>query len=240
MSSSVVLCRSLIFSNPRLCANNLFPPPSREFLVRGRRRFGGLIANAKKKKGKGYSRKRSWWQKFFFDDDGNWLGLRDDDMLDYEEGVGDEESGGTSGENSDLSESHKFEEWKKRAEAIVELREAQEDIKNEESRMWEDWLVFDEMNPGNGAAADSWNRDWDDGAGNNVVPDGNDMVPKKGFVESVRDMVIGREDDDMLYEDRVFQYASLNSAKFLAILIIVPWVLDFVVHDYVLVPFLDR
>jgi hypothetical protein len=29
-------------------------------------------------------------------------------------------------------------------------------------------------------------------------------------------------------------------AKFLAVLIIIPWALDFAVHDYVLMPFLDR
>ncbi|OWM89233.1 hypothetical protein CDL15_Pgr010520 [Punica granatum] len=242
MSSSVVLCRSLISLNPRICLNGLLLPPSREFSARGRRRLGGLVANAKKKKGKGH-RKRSWWQRFFFDDDGNWLGLRDDDMLDYGDGGGgDGEYGGrgTSEEDGELSESHKFEAWKKRAEAIVELREAQEDVRNEESRMWEDWLVYDEANTGDGRAADSWKQDWGDGGGNNVVPDGNDLVPEKGFVESVRDIVLGREDEDMLYEDRVFRYASFNSAKFLAVLIIVPWALDFVVHDYVLMPFLDR
>ncbi|KAI6693785.1 hypothetical protein NL676_021495 [Syzygium grande] len=37
----------------------------------------------------------------------------------------------------------KFEAWKRRAEAIVEPREAQQDSRNEESRMWEDWLVDD-------------------------------------------------------------------------------------------------
>lgn len=238
MSSSVVLCRSLIFINSRICLNTLLLPPPRGFSARRRRRFGGLV-NAKKK-GKSHSRKRSWWQRFFFDDDGNWLGLRDDDMLDYDDGGGDGEYGATSGENGKLSENHKFEAWKKRAEAIVELREAQEDMRNEESRMWEDWLMDDDMNPADGGAADSWNRDMGNGAVNNVVPDGSDIVPEKGFVESVRNMVLGREDDDMLYEDRVFRYASLNSAKFLAILIIVPCVLDFVVHDYVLMPFLDR
>uniref|UniRef100_A0A453RTX0 Chloroplast envelope membrane protein n=1 Tax=Aegilops tauschii subsp. strangulata TaxID=200361 RepID=A0A453RTX0_AEGTS len=44
----------------------------------------------------------------------------------------------------------------------------------------------------------------------------------------------------MLFEDRVFLYASTKSAKFLALLIVVPWVLDLLVHDYVMMPFLDR
>ncbi|KAL0426717.1 UNVERIFIED_CONTAM: Chloroplast envelope membrane protein [Sesamum latifolium] len=54
------------------------------------------------------------------------------------------------------------------------------------------------------------------------------------------DLVLGREEDDILYEDQVLLYASLKSAKFLAVLVILPWTLDFLVHDYVLVPFLDR
>jgi hypothetical protein len=32
----------------------------------------------------------------------------------------------------------------------------------------------------------------------------------------------------------------LFQAKFIAVLILVPWLADFVVHDYVLMPFLDR
>lgn len=51
---------------------------------------------------------------------------------------------------------------------------------------------------------------------------------------------IPKDNDDLLFEDRVFQYASTNSAKFIAILILIPWALDFLVHDYVLMPFLDR
>ncbi|MCI10919.1 chloroplast envelope membrane protein-like, partial [Trifolium medium] len=65
-----------------------------------------------------------------------------------------------------------------------------------------------------------------------------------GIVQSVRSLIFGRgqddDDDDLLYEDRVFQYASSNSAKFLAVLIIIPWAIDFLVHDYVFMPFLDR
>ena len=46
-----------------------------------------------------------------------------------------------------------------------------------------------------------------------VRSDPTDLVPEKGFVESVRDLVLGREEEDLLYEDRVFRYASLNSVS---------------------------
>lgn len=35
-------------------------------------------------------------------------------------------------------------------------------------------------------------------------------------------------------------FVLLFQAKFIAVLILVPWLVDFVVHDYVLMPFLDR
>uniref|UniRef100_A0A803ND98 Chloroplast envelope membrane protein n=1 Tax=Chenopodium quinoa TaxID=63459 RepID=A0A803ND98_CHEQI len=106
--------------------------------------------------------------------DGNWLGLREEDLEEFEEESKIEVEGSDKGERD--SEKEKFEAWKNQAEALIELREAQEGIKNEENRNWDDWLVFYE---GNGAA------------------------------------------------------------KFLVVLIIVPWAMDFLVHDYVLMPFLD-
>ncbi|KAF5461278.1 hypothetical protein F2P56_017392 [Juglans regia] len=231
MSSSMVLCHNLICANRGVRRESFSLHDSSNFVAQlgGKRRWvRGLIPNAKKNSR--LSRERRWWQKFFFDDDGNWLGLKDDDMLeDVLEGSSDE----------DLSERDKFEAWKRRAETIIELREAQEDIMNEENRGWEDWLV-DGTNHVNGS---SWNRDWDNGVGESredVLGDSREMASERGLVDSVRNLVLGREDDDMLYEDRVFQYASLNSAKFLAVLILIPWALDFVVHDYVLMPFLDR
>lgn len=189
----------------------------------GRRKSIGSTPNAKKK----HPKKKSWWRKFFLEDDGNWLGLKDEDMLDGLESEG-------LGSDDELSENEKFEAWKRRAEAIMELREAQEDIKNEENRSWDDWLVDGTVDLGNGS---SWVQGESE---DNMLEDPNDLIPGRGLVKSVRDMVLGREEDDMLYEDRIFQYASSNSAKFLAVLIIVPWALDFVVHDYVLMPFLDR
>ncbi|KAL5769084.1 hypothetical protein ACOSP7_015641 [Xanthoceras sorbifolium] len=234
MSTSIVLCDNLIFINQNQCRNSLSLHNSASFSIQlsgKKQRFGGFIPNAKKNNGNNHSKsKRSWWQRFFLDEDGNWFGLKDNDMI-------EEESDSSTDE--ELSENEKFEAWKRRAEAIVELREAQEDMRNEESRRWEDWIVDDH---GNGSYS-SWSQDWDSGTGegkDDMLSDPSDLLPEKGLVESVRDLVLGREDNDILYEDRVFQYASLNSAKFLAVLIIIPWALDFVVHDYVLMPFLDR
>lgn len=227
MSTSIVLCNSnSLFSDKRFANRKpLYLGSVIHFSSRGKRGFRGLVPNAKKK----HHRNRSWWQKFFFDEDGNWFGLKDDDMLEAEE-----ESAKSLSDGEGLSESEKFEAWKNRAEAIVELREAQENVQNEEQRKWEDWLLDGTSGGSNGS---SWIQEPRDG---DVEEDLTDLIPGKEFTKSVRDLVFGRDDDDILYEDRVFRYASLNSAKFVAVLIIVPWALDFVVHDYVLMPFLDR
>ncbi|XP_050218533.1 chloroplast envelope membrane protein [Mercurialis annua] len=244
MSTSMVLCQSLFFTdqNPYRNSSSSSSSTCSNFVILSsrRKRLCELVPNAKKK---GKKEERSWWQRLFFDGDGNWLGLEDDDMVEFaselsESGLDDEM----------LSEEEKFEAWKSRAEAIVELREAQDDMLNEESRRWEDWIVDDSHN--HDVNGSWWSPDLGGGGGggngavggsaDDVGPDSSDLVPQKGFVESVRDLVLGKEEDDLLYEDRVFQYASLNSAKFLAVLILIPWALDFAVHDYVLMPFLDR
>ena len=199
MSNSIVLCQNLIFTNQEVLRRN---SSSFSAQLGGKRRWvSGFVLNAKNNSR--HTKKRTWWQKFFFDEDGNWFGLKDDDMVENQLEVSSDE---------ELSQGDKFEEWKRRAEAIVELREAQEDMMNEESRRWEDWLV-----DGNNHVSDSsWSQDWDSGVGNSredVQADPSEMIPEKGFIESVRDLVIGEEDDDMLYEDRVFRFASLNSVS---------------------------
>lgn len=230
----MVLCQNLLsFKESTSSLNSVFLHKNAIAVSWRRRKSFGVPPNAKKKQ----SKKKSWWRKFFLEDDGNWLGLKDEDLLD-----GLESEGLGSDDNDELSENEKFEAWKRRAEAIMELREAQEDIKNEENKRWEDWLVDgNTVDLGNGS---SWVSDSNDTIGksedNKMQEDPSELIPGRGLVKSVRDMIIGREDDDMLYEDRIFQYASFNSAKFLAVLVIVPWALDFVVHDYVLMPFLDR
>lgn len=229
-----MLCDDFIFMNQRLHRQSSFLSRNSSIQLSsggGRRRFcRRFITNAKDHSD--HSKKNNrwfqhWFQRFFFNEDGNWFGLKDEDML-----VEEDDLEGSS--DLELSEGEKFEAWRRRAEAITELREAQEDMRNEESRRWEDWLV-----DGNGTN-DVNNSSWDSGIRESEEIDPTDLIPDKGLVKTVRDLVLGRDEEDLLYEDRVFRYASLNSAKFLAVLVIIPWALDFLVHDYVLMPFLDR
>ncbi|GAB2276238.1 hypothetical protein Dimus_010971 [Dionaea muscipula] len=209
--------------------------------VVGRRRGSGVWEGfvpgaAERRKRTRHSRDKSssWWRKLFFKEGGNWAGSGDGEMGE-DEGIG----GGYVEEEE--SEREKFDAWRRRAEAIIELREAQEGAKNEDSRNWEDWIVLHDDT--NGSVGYGWG-----GGGGGVEGsreseesgDLNEIIPTRGLVETVKDLILGREDEDILYEDRVFRYASLRSAKFLATLIIIPWALDFLVHDYLLMPFLDR
>lgn len=237
MSNSTLLCKILMFSNQSTSRKSLNRHNSSSIVVQlsgGRRRIRGLTPHAKN----GHSGKKSWWKKFFIEEAGNWLGMKDEEMVEEEE----EEEFVSSSEEVELSEGEKFEEWKRRAEAIMELREAREDMRNEENRSWEDWVV-DETN-NDASSSSSWDGgDWNDRHEKwreDVRADPSEMIPRRGLVEYVRDFVEGSEDEDLLYEDRVFRYASINSAKFLAVLVIIPLALDFLVHDYVLMPFLER
>lgn len=202
---------SIFSSNLRASIHKKSSKLSPNFRVRGdswrrnRRILGFVIPNAKR----GQSpRKKSWWKRFFLEEDGNWLGLREEDM---EEDVDELETSGNGDEK--LSEEEKFEAWKKRAEAIIELREAQEGLRNQENRYWEDWLVFDEESNG-------VKREWDDSdelrelKEEDVVGDPNELIPERGLVKTIRDLVLGVEEDDLLYEDRVFRFASRNSVWF--------------------------
>lgn len=202
----------------RVCTCKMFDVCSQR-----RRRARHLVGFAKKRRRRS-KRQQPWWKEWFSDwndEEYNLAGLREDNEL-FQEVVNDE----------DLSENEKFETWKSKAEAIVELREAQLDAENAEGRSWEDWIGWSSTTGGG---------DWG-GAGSlsdQISDDPTEIVRDKGIIETFKNS-IDEDYNDMLFEDQVFIYASTNSAKFLALLIVVPWVLDFLVHDYVMMPFLDR
>ncbi|KAL6875794.1 hypothetical protein ACP4OV_013307 [Aristida adscensionis] len=188
-----------------------------------RRTMRQLVVFAKKRR-RPKRWQRLWWKTFFSDwndDEESLSGWREDDTL-LEE----------IGSDKELSENEKFETWKRRAQAIVELREAQQDAVNAEERSWEDWIS-------GGSTSGGGNWDGDVSVSSQITDDPAEIVKDKSFIEAFRDS-IDEDYDDMLFEDRVFLYASTNSAKFLALLIVIPWVMDFLVHDYVMMPFLER
>ncbi|KAK9097656.1 hypothetical protein Syun_024701 [Stephania yunnanensis] len=132
------------------------------------------------------------------------------------------------------------EAWRRRRRHILRTRRATLEGSGARSRCWGTWISrigtlpsLEEESRGDfGTAGDA-------GGGEER------SESKGGFIDSARQLLLGDDDDDdddddFTYEDRVFQYASSNSAKFLAFLVILPWALDFMVHDYLLMPFLDR
>ncbi|ONL92778.1 chloroplast envelope membrane protein [Zea mays] len=167
---------------------------------------------------------RPWWKTFFSDwneDDESLDGWREEDELLQE-----------IGSDKGLSEDEKFKTWTRKAEAIVDLREAQQDAVNAEERSWENWIGGGGGTSGTGGGGEASLLD-------QITDDPAEIVRDKSVFEVFRGS-IDEDYEDMLFEDRVFMYASTNSAKFLALLIVVPWVIDFIVHDYVMMPFLER
>lgn len=156
-----------------------------------------LVTFAKHKKTNnksGHHKKKPWWQKFFSEEE-----EPEDEILDE-----------SSVESEDTSEEEKFEAWRRKAEAIVELREAQENARYEEGRAWEDWV----QSEGQRSNFSDW--DWRDGGdeGNGleeeINADPKEIVREKGIFEAIKATISGR-DEDLLFEDRVFKYASANS-----------------------------
>ncbi|OQU93423.1 chloroplast envelope membrane protein [Sorghum bicolor] len=188
------------------------------------RRHAAVFANRRRRR-RLSKWQRPWWKTFFADwndDEESLAGFREDDEL-LEEIASDQE----------LSENEKFETWRRKAEAIVELREAQQDAMNAEERLWQDWIS------GGGGGGASGSGGGEASLSDQITDDPAEIVWGKGIIQVLKDTV-DEDYEDMLFEDRVFMYASTNSAKFLALLIVVPLVIDFLVHDYVLMPFLER
>lgn len=155
-----------------------------------RNRIGGLVSFAKRRK-KRHLKKRAWWERLFSDED-------------YEgqvEWSAEDVLGGDAGESREegITENEEFEAWRRKAEAIIELREAQEDARSEDGRAWEDWI----------GARDP---DWGEGGepSNEVFDDPSKIMWEKGLVKSIKDTIDGN-DDELLFEDRVFKYASTSS-----------------------------
>lgn len=140
-------------------------------------------------------RQQPWWKAWFSDwndEEESLAGWREDDEL-LQQVVS----------NEDLSEDDKFQTWKSKAEAIVDLREAQQDAENAEGRSWEDWI---------GWGSTSGDGDWGGGGSlsDQITDDPTEIVRDKGIAEAFRDS-IDEDYNDMLFEDRVFLYASTKS-----------------------------
>ena len=159
-------------------------------------RASGIGNDPQKKK-----KKKTWWEKLFYEEDAeSWFGVNEKDMLDDVK---------TESE-SDPSEEEKFEEWRKRAEVITELREAQEDAESSiNSRVWEDWLM-EENSPA--VDSSSWNYDMEE---DSDAAGGAPRSSGEQFVGAMKNFLFRTYDDELLFEDKVFRYASKKSVRIL-------------------------
>ncbi|KAH9305307.1 hypothetical protein KI387_009711, partial [Taxus chinensis] len=118
-----------------------------------------------------------------------------------------------------------------------------------ELRDWEDWLddswttagsntFYNGKGNGETEGEDDWEKEG--------FPRDKTSMPDRGMYRNLKDVFFKlfqnptQLDDDLSYEDKVFQFTTDTTAKFVALLVLVPWALSFVFHDYVMVPFLNR
>uniref|UniRef100_A0A7I3ZY05 Chloroplast envelope membrane protein n=1 Tax=Physcomitrium patens TaxID=3218 RepID=A0A7I3ZY05_PHYPA len=202
--------------------------------------------------------RRSWFRRFLFES----IEIPDldidHDIADeleiprmYEDGIQFEERadavvGEADAVDEMLENDRRFFRWKIKNEAQNDLRDYQASGADPDSRDWEDWLD------------DSWNQYGDNLAGRmdgwyepssnwekDGVPRDPPSKPERGMKRTIKELlfrIFEPEDevvDDLQFEERVFKFTSQTTAKFVGVLIFLPWITDFTIHDHVLVPFLQ-
>lgn len=196
--SAAVSNRTLCGGHGAVCARGVLALGSHSSRRRARRRHAVVFAKRRRRRLSKWQ--RPWWKTFFSDwneDDESLAGWREEDELLEEIGA-----------NQELSDNEKFKVWRSKAEAIVEMREAQQDAMNAEERSWEDWISGGGTS-GTGGGGD-WNRE--DSLLDQITDDPAEIVRDKSIIRIFRDS-INEDYEDMLFEDRVFMYASTNSVR---------------------------
>jgi hypothetical protein len=196
-----------------------------------RRRLRSFIVRAEAKEPK----KKRWWENFLLQEinTSNWFSIGED------LGSGDQlPSDGPMEEEGEDDAA-----WKRRVDALSELREFQQNGRMKD-KDWEDWLdeSWRQRNKSSQQDDEEGFNDWD----KEGSPRDKTSMPERGMYLNDKEILFrlfdipDKMEEDLLYEDKVFQYTSQTTAKFVALLVLVPWAVGFVFHDYVLVPFLNR
>lgn len=163
---------------------------------------------------------------------------------------GDNDTGGDwGGDEIDrmLADDASFAAWQQRIKARNELRESQKLGRDPGNENWEDWLddSWGDYNSYVGGKDSGWyfnESDWEKGG----LPRSPPTLPERGMSRNMKEMffrIFENEDEvlaDLAFEDRVFRFTSQTTVKFVAILVAVPWLVSYVSHDFLIVPFLNR
>ncbi|GLJ11385.1 hypothetical protein SUGI_0155160 [Cryptomeria japonica] len=160
--------------------------------------------------------KNKWWHKFLLHqlDSPTWLGL-----------------------------GHEEEEEEDDNDEVFRDGHMEEEETGPDARDWEDWLDDSWVTGGSNASLNE-GKGWD--TDEEGIPRDNSPIPERGMYSNVTELLFrlfqnpGQLDDDLTYEDKLFQFTTQTTVKFVALLVIVPWAVSFVFHDYVMVPFLNR
>ncbi|KAL3688082.1 hypothetical protein R1sor_014391 [Riccia sorocarpa] len=146
-----------------------------------------------------------------------------------------------------LADDRKFFSWQQKRQVIDELREYQDTDRDPDSRDWEDWLdeSWSDTKQAVGGMDGGWyepQSEWE----KEGVPRDAPKKPERGMNRTMKELLMRifenqeEVEEDLDFEERVFRFTSQSTAKFVTILILVPWLVDFLIHDFVMVPFLRR
>eukprot|EP00897_Mesotaenium_endlicherianum_P001227 jgi/Mesen1/1131/ME000123S00296 len=139
-----------------------------------------------------------------------------------------------------LADDERFTAWATRRQAYNDLEEFKENGLDTEDQSWEDWLDDDiDLDMGGWFEAQS---DWE----NSGMPREPRTLPERGMSRTYKEFLFrifqnqDEVEDDLTLEERIFRYTSRQTAKFVACLVLVPWLTGVAMHDFVFVPFVHR
>ncbi|KAH7285396.1 hypothetical protein KP509_33G026400 [Ceratopteris richardii] len=146
-----------------------------------------------------------------------------------------------------LADDRKFAEWQQRVKAQNELRESQVAGRNPDNEDWEDWLddSWGDYSAYVGGKDSGWyfdESDWEKGG----LPRSPPKLPERGMSRNMKELFLRFFEDeeevkeDLAFEDRVFRFTSQTTVKFVAVLVVVPLLVSYISHDFLIVPFLNR
>eukprot|EP00249_Psilotum_nudum_P021818 c28264_g1_i1 orf=214-2259(+) len=206
--------------------------------------------------------KRNWWKRFLFEEIDSDLDF--DTGNDFNSSDEDDDSGRTgnltdSRDAQDsvvdiedevdrmLEDDDSFRSWKQRTDAMSELRESQESGRDPGNKDWEDWLgdSWEDFSGYAGIGDGGWyapQSEWE----RNGLPRDPPKMPERGMNRTLKEFLLRifeRQEEveaDLEFEERLFRFTSQSTAKFVAVLVLLPWLVDSITHDYIIVPFLNR
>eukprot|EP00271_Cylindrocystis_brebissonii_P019993 TRINITY_DN6408_c0_g1_i1.p1 TRINITY_DN6408_c0_g1~~TRINITY_DN6408_c0_g1_i1.p1 ORF type:complete len:487 (-),score=93.17 TRINITY_DN6408_c0_g1_i1:320-1780(-) len=159
--------------------------------------------------------------------------------------IGEDKSQQQAGDQIDelIEDDEKFRAWQLRREALDELEEYTKGGADPDEKHWEDWL--DDQTRAAPVDLGGWFDpvpDWEEDG----LPRPPPKLPERGMRRTMKELMPKvfqnneEVEQELTFEEKIFRYSSQTTAKFFSCLVLIPVLTGMAVHDFVLVPFIDR